>query len=42
MLDDDRHGGSEGSARHPMRALPPAEIDLPEGGAVAVAATAEA
>ena len=41
VLDDDRHGGSEGTAGHPTRALPPAEIDLPEGGAVA-AAEAEA
>ena len=41
VLDDDRHDGSEGSAGHPMRALPPAEIDLPGGGAAA-AAEAEA
>ena len=33
VLDDDRHGGSEGSAGHPTWALPPAEIDLPGGGA---------
>ena len=31
VLEDDRHDGSEGSAGHPMRALPPAEID-PRGG----------
>ena len=31
VLDDDRHDGSEGSAGHPTRALPPAEIDLPGG-----------
>jgi len=37
LLDDDRHGRSEGSAGHPTRALPPAEIDLPEGGAAAAA-----
>ena len=43
MLDDDRHGGSEGSTGHPTRALPPAEIDLPGGGASAAeAAEAEA
>ena len=41
VLDGDRHGGSEGSAGHPTRALPPAEMDLPEGGA-AGAAEAEA
>ena len=41
LLDDDRHGRSEGSAEHPTRALPPAEIDLP-GGVPAVAAEAEA
>ena len=40
VLDDDRHGGSEGSAGHPTRALPPAEIDLPGGGTVAAAAEA--
>ena len=39
VLDDDRHGGSEESAGHPTRALPPAEIDLPGGGAAAGAAT---
>ena len=42
VLDDDRHGGSEGSAGHPTRALPPAEMDLPGDGAAAVAAAAEA
>ena len=43
VLDNDRHDGSEGSAGHPTRALPPAEIDLPGGGAAAVAsAEAEA
>ena len=31
VLDDDTHGGSEGSVGHPTRALPPVEIDLPEG-----------
>ena len=36
VLDDDSHDGSEGSAGHPTRALPPAEIDLPGGGAAAV------
>ena len=41
VLDDDRHGRSEGSAGHPTRALPPAEIDLP-GGSAAAAAAAEA
>ena len=40
VLDDDRHGGSEGSAGHPTRALPPAEIDLPGGGAAAAAVEA--
>ena len=40
MLDDDRHGVSEGSAGHPTRALPPAEIDLPGGGAAAAAVEA--
>ena len=40
VLDDDRHGGSEGSAGHPTRALRPAEIDLPRGGAAAAAAEA--
>ena len=34
---DDRHGGSEESAGHPTRALPPAEIDLSGGGAAAAA-----
>ena len=37
VLDDDRHGGSEGSAGHPTRALPPVKIDLPGGGAAAAA-----
>ena len=41
VRDDDMHGGSKGSAGHPTRALPPAEIDLPGGGAAA-AAEAEA
>ena len=41
VLDNDRHGGSEGSAGHPTRALPLAEIDLPGGGAAAAAAEAE-
>ena len=41
VLDDDRHGRSEGSAGHPTRALPPVKIDLPGGGAAA-AAEAEA
>jgi hypothetical protein len=27
MLEDDRHDGLVGSVGHPMRALPPAEID---------------
>ena len=35
VLDNDRHDGSEGSAGHPTRALPPAEIDFPGGGAAA-------
>ena len=38
VLDDDKHGGSEGSAGHPTRALPAAEIDLPGGGAAAAEA----
>ena len=33
-----RRRGSEGSAAHPRRALPPAEIDLPGGGATAAEA----
>ena len=37
VLDDDRHDGLEGSAGHPTRALSPAEIDLPMGGAAAAA-----
>ena len=41
VLDDDWHSGSEGSAGHPTRALPPAEINLLGGGAAA-AAEAEA
>ena len=40
VLDDDRHDGSKGSAGHPTRALPPAEIDLPVGGMTAAAAEA--
>ena len=35
-----RRRGSEGSATHPRRALPPAEIDLPGGGATAAEAAA--
>ena len=42
VLDDDWHSGSEGSAGHPTRALPPAEIDLPRCGTAAAAAKAEA
>jgi hypothetical protein len=35
-----RRRGSEGSTTHPRRALPPAEIDLPEGGATVAEAAA--
>ena len=35
VLDNDRHGGLERSAGRPTRALPPAEIDFPGGGAAA-------
>ena len=31
VLDDDRHGESEGSVGHPTRALSLVEIDLPGG-----------
>ena len=42
VLDDDKRVGSEGSAGRPTRALPPVEINLPRGGAVAAAVEAEA
>ena len=31
VLDDDKHGGSEGSAGHPTRALPPGGDRSPRG-----------
>ena len=37
MLDDNRNDRSEGSAGHPTKALPPAEINLEGGAAAAVA-----
>ena len=40
VVDDDRHDRSERSAGHPTRTQPPAEIDLPGGGAAAAAAEA--
>ena len=40
VLDDNRHSRSEGSAGHPTKALPPAEINLLGGGAAAAAAEA--